>query len=145
MQINKERVGNFTLESEGGYRDVAMLEECDAAVYRICELCDWSQEMSKLVQPKNQSGKKQSSIITATATARTKDSAAGSIASPQEMNKLVQPKNQGKKQSSIAASPSRAKISAAGGVKPASSKVMGSADKVQHDHLNSKTSQNSKK
>ena len=43
-------MGSFTLESEGGYRDIAMLEECDSAVQRICKLCDWSQELDALVK-----------------------------------------------------------------------------------------------
>ena len=49
-QINKERVGNFVLESEGGYRDIAMLEECDKAVNNICSLCNWTQDLDKLVR-----------------------------------------------------------------------------------------------
>lgn len=58
MQINKVRVGSFTLESEGGYRDVAMLEECDGAVQTICKLCNWSQELGALVKGSSQSNPK---------------------------------------------------------------------------------------
>ena len=50
LQINKERVGNFILESEGGYRDIAMLEECDKAVATICRLCNWTWELEQLVK-----------------------------------------------------------------------------------------------
>ena len=38
-------MGSFTLESEGGYRDVAMLEECDKAVTTVCELSGWTPEL----------------------------------------------------------------------------------------------------
>jgi hypothetical protein len=38
------------LDCEGGYRDVAMLEECDSAVQTICKLCSWNQELSALVK-----------------------------------------------------------------------------------------------
>ena len=51
-QINKERVGNFVLASEGGYRDMAMIEECDQAVRTICKLCNWTQELDQLVEPR---------------------------------------------------------------------------------------------
>lgn len=51
MQINKERVGNFTLQAEGGYRDIAMLEECDLAVQRLCEVCSWTEELGGLLNP----------------------------------------------------------------------------------------------
>ena len=43
-------MGPFVLESEGGYRDVAMLEESDKAVSTICKLCGWSQELEMLAK-----------------------------------------------------------------------------------------------
>ncbi len=43
-------MGNFILESEGGYRDTAMLEECDKAVRTICKLCNWTQELDQLLK-----------------------------------------------------------------------------------------------
>ena len=50
MQINKERVGSFVLPSEGGYRDIVMLEDCDNAVCEVCKLCQWNTELEKLVK-----------------------------------------------------------------------------------------------
>ena len=49
-QINKERVGTFALASEGGYRDVALLGECNDAVGRVCDLCGWRDSLDKLVE-----------------------------------------------------------------------------------------------
>ncbi len=43
-------MGTFTLESEGGYRDIAMLEKCDEAVHRICEACEWTKEFNRLIK-----------------------------------------------------------------------------------------------
>ena len=60
MQINKERVGSFKLESEGGYRDIAMLEDCDSAVRTICKLCGWSKELDVLVKGQQSTGGKSS-------------------------------------------------------------------------------------
>lgn len=51
VQINRERVGTFVLASEGGYRDVAMIKDCDTAVKEICELCGWSDDLKRLTQP----------------------------------------------------------------------------------------------
>ena len=56
VQINKERVGTFVLGSEGGYRDVAMLQDCDSAVSEICELCGWTEDLKALIQ--QQDGRK---------------------------------------------------------------------------------------
>ena len=67
MQINKVRVGTFTLESEGGYRDVAMLEECDSAVQTICKLCNWGQELDALVKGQGKSAASGSSVAKPTA------------------------------------------------------------------------------
>ena len=50
MQINRERVGTFVLSTEGGYRDVAMIQDCDAAVSRICDMCDWTEDLKKMAQ-----------------------------------------------------------------------------------------------
>ncbi len=47
-QINRERVGSFQLAEEGGYRDVALLQDCEAAVWRVCELCGWSLALEQL-------------------------------------------------------------------------------------------------
>ena len=48
-QINRERVGSFRLESEGGYRDVALLGDCDSAARKICELCGWINDLDKII------------------------------------------------------------------------------------------------
>ena len=57
FQVNRERVGTLTLASEGGYRDVAMLQECDDAVNKICELCGWSKTFEKMMtQPGEAAG-----------------------------------------------------------------------------------------
>ena len=37
------------LSTEGGYRDVAMIQDCDAAVRRICDMCGWAEDLEKLV------------------------------------------------------------------------------------------------
>ena len=50
VQINRERVGTFVLSTEGGYRDVAMIQDCDAAVTRICDMCGWTEDLEKLAQ-----------------------------------------------------------------------------------------------
>ena len=42
-------MGTFVLSSEGGYRDVAMLQDCDSAVKKICELCGWTEDLKKLI------------------------------------------------------------------------------------------------
>lgn len=49
--MNKERVGTFTLEEEGGYRDVAMLQDCDSGVEEICRQCGWSRTLEDMVHP----------------------------------------------------------------------------------------------
>ena len=49
VQINRERVGTFVLGTEGGYRDVAMIQDCDTAVSRICDMCGWAEDLKKLV------------------------------------------------------------------------------------------------
>ena len=49
--MNKERVGTFTLEEEGGYRDVAMLQDCDSGVEEICRQCGWSTSLKEIVRP----------------------------------------------------------------------------------------------
>ncbi len=38
------------LGTEGGYRDVAMIKDCDTAVDRICGMCGWTEDLEKLVQ-----------------------------------------------------------------------------------------------
>ena len=50
MQVNRERVGTFVLGCEGGYRDVAMLQDCDSAVDSICGLCGWTDDFRRLTQ-----------------------------------------------------------------------------------------------
>ena len=50
-QINRELVGTFTPASEGGYRDIVMLGECDTGVERVCELCGWREDLEKFVKP----------------------------------------------------------------------------------------------
>ena len=52
MQLNRDRVGSFTLASEGGYRDVALLGDCDEGVANICQHCGWTQDLDKLVHKK---------------------------------------------------------------------------------------------
>lgn len=49
VQINRERVGTFVLGTEGGYRDMAMIQDCDTAVSRICDMCGWAEDLKKLV------------------------------------------------------------------------------------------------
>ena len=36
------------LGTEGGYRDVAMIQDCDTAVSRICDMCGWTKDLKKL-------------------------------------------------------------------------------------------------
>jgi len=48
-QVNRDRVGTFTLTSEGGYRDIALLGDCDKSVTDICELCSWTKDFNKLL------------------------------------------------------------------------------------------------
>lgn len=50
-QLNRERVGSFTLEDEGGYRDVAVLQDCDRSVREICEHCGWTKDLEAFTRP----------------------------------------------------------------------------------------------
>lgn len=49
LQINRERVGKFTLKEEGGYRDVALFQDCESAVWRVCDACGWSRALEQLM------------------------------------------------------------------------------------------------
>ena len=48
-QINRERVGAFKLREEGGYRDVALLQDCESAVWSVCDACGWSRALKELI------------------------------------------------------------------------------------------------
>ena len=43
-------MGTFVLGSEGGYRDVAMIMDCDTAVAKVCEQCGWSDDLKDLTK-----------------------------------------------------------------------------------------------
>lgn len=49
--MNKERVGDLVLQEEGGYRDIAVIQDCDSAVEEICRQCGWSRQLKALLKP----------------------------------------------------------------------------------------------